>query len=64
MSDGGALQVRPDTTGGDGTCSPDQTEVAADLLAALAASTAYETSGNKLTLRDLAGRTQVTLLNR
>jgi hypothetical protein len=45
LTGGGALQVRPDTTGGDGTCSPEPTEVAADLLAALAASTAYETSG-------------------
>ena len=61
--DGSRLEIRPDTTG-TGTCSPEQTEVGADLLAALTAATTYRISGNKLTLRDDAGSTQVTLLRR
>ena len=36
----------------------------ADLLAALTAATTYRISGNKLTLRDDSGSTQVTLLRR
>jgi heat shock protein HslJ len=58
-----AACVSPDATG-TGTCSPEQTEVGADLLAALTAATTYRISGNKLTLRDDAGSTQVTLLRR
>jgi heat shock protein HslJ len=61
--DSSRLEIRPDTTG-TGTCSPEQTEVEADLLAALTAATTYRISGNKLTLRNDSGSTQVTLLRR
>jgi heat shock protein HslJ len=63
QEDGSRLEIRPDTTG-TGTCSPEQTEVEADLLAALTAATTYRISGNKLSLRDDSGSTQVTLLRR
>lgn len=63
QGDGSRLDIRPDTTG-TGSCSPEQTAVEADLLAALAATTTYQISGNQLTLRDDSGSTQVTLLRR
>jgi heat shock protein HslJ len=63
QGDGSRLEIRPDTTG-TGTCSPEQTEGEADLLAALTATTTYRISGNKLALRDDSGSTQVTLLRR